>query len=411
MHMPSANLLMPPWTPLGEARALPRLWPGFAQTCHTLAGPAWPLPLPAGPATLQLCPSGPAHWTEAIALRLRWRGHDGELALDEAAQARCLGDVPADAPLAWRQILLADALHGAARALMGSVPEWEPAAAPWPRDASSLWCAVVGTADGAAPGHARLRWNAAPAWAAFAEAVGRCAHWPAGEGNAVAPTDETGHATAAAASRARRARLRTCRVPLRLELGRTRLDLASLRHIAPGDIVAVDEWRPRGPALGVQLYAGRRGELQWAAEVRQTRLTVLTATEPLMPDRPGTSRVANAPGASSAHSAPGTPSQPPASAPPVAQAIRVADSALPIEQLQRLEVTLHFDLGGLALSLEALERVAAGQVLELPQALNQCELSILCEERLLGKGQLVAVGERLGVRVTEFAVGDHAAPA
>jgi type III secretion protein Q len=234
-----------------------------------------------------------------------------------------------------------------------------------------LWC-VLATGPAARAGHARLRWGSAEAWAAFAEAVRR-------------------HPPAQPAQASHRQRLSSCLVPLRLELGRTRLDLASLRHIAPGDIVAVDEWRPRGPAIGVQLYAGRRGELQWAAEVRQTRLTVLPAPEPAMSATPAT---------------PTTPA-----ALPSVKAERVDDDALPVDQLDKLEVVLNFDLGGLALSLQALEQVAAGHVLELPQPLNQCELSILCQQRVLGKGQLVAVGERLGVRVTEFAVGAHAAPA
>jgi type III secretion protein Q len=354
---------MPAWTPLGEARALPRLWPGFAESCRRLAGRTWSWPDGAREAKLWLAPSAPSPWNEAIALRLSWRGHDGELALDAAAEAWCLGDeVPGDAPLAWRQILLADRLHAWARTLLGTAPEWEPVAAPWPRDPNALWCSIGAT------GHARLRWASAEAWALFADALRRhrpdpvAVDWPA-------------------CLRC----LGDCPVPLRLELGRTRLDLASLSHIAPGDIVAVDEWRPRGPAIGVQLYAGRRGELQWPAEVRQARLTVLPPTEPLTPS-------------------------PPAAAPAV-PARRTDGDALPIEQLDKLEVLLHFDLGGLALSLQALEQVAAGHVLELPQPLNQCELSILCEQRVLGKGQLVAVGERLGVRVTEFAVRSDAAPA
>ncbi|WP_374563761.1 type III secretion system cytoplasmic ring protein SctQ [Ideonella sp.] len=394
MHMPPATLLMPAWTPLGEARALPRLWPGFAQTCRTLAGRPWPLALQGcATTTLRLdpiAPASPPHWSEAVALRLRWQGHDGELALDAAAQAWCLGDeVPGDAPLGWRQILLADRLHGLARALLGSVPEWEPATTPWPRDPNTFWCRVGAdpawpTSTNISAGHARLRWASAEAWSAFADAVLRHAQPPTTD----APTQPLSH----------RVRLGACPIPLRLELGRTRLDLASLRQIEPGDIVAVDEWRPRGGALGVQLYAGRRGEAQWPAEVRQTRLTVLTATEATM----------NAPRAASAASSPSPAAAP---APAALQATRVADATLPIEQLEKLEVTLHFDLGGLALKLEALEQVAAGHVLELPQPLNQCELSILCQDRLLGKGQLVAVGERLGVRVTEFAVSADAAPA
>lgn len=384
MQMTPANLLKPAWTPLGDARALPRLWPGFADTCRLLAGRPWTLPSAdanGSAATLQLASVAPAHWSEAIALRLRWHGHDGELALDAAAQAWCLGDeVPGDAPLAWRQILLADRLHGLARSLLGSVPEWEPAAAPWPRDPNSLWCAFDDSSPAwpVAMGHARLRWATGEAWGAFAECVRR--HRPAPE-------------AASADWKSRAKLLGDCPIPLRLELGRTRLDLDSLKKIERGDIVAVDEWRPRGQAIGVQLYAGRRGELQWPAEVRQTRLTVLTDPEPAMPAAPAPAASGAAPSA------------------PAVKATRVADDALPVEQLEKLEVTLHFDLGGLALNLDALGQVAAGHVLELPQSLNQCELSILCQERVLGKGQLVAVGERLGVRVTEFAVSADAAPA
>jgi type III secretion protein Q len=366
MHMPPATQLLPAWTPLGEARALPRLWAGFAESCRLLAGRDWSW----SDSSLRLLPVAPSSWRESIALRLNWRGHDGELALDAAAQAWCLGDqVPGDAPLAWRQILLADRLHGWARTLLGTAPEWDPVAAPWPRDPNALWCSV------GVSGQARLRWASGEAWTLFADALRR--HRPE---------------PIAVDWRACLQRLGDCPVPLRLELGRTRLDLDSLSHIARGDIVAVDEWRPRGPAIGVQLYAGRRGELQWPAEVRQARLTVLPPTEP------PTMNPANAPPA-------------PAPAAPAVQAQRTDGDALPIEQLDQLEVLLHFDLGGLALSLRALEQVAAGHVLELPHPLNQCELSILCEQRVLGKGQLVAVGERLGVRVTEFAMRSDAAPA
>lgn len=387
MQMTPATLLMPAWTPLGDARALPRLWPGFAAVCRQLAGRTWTLDAPAADvgatssAHLRLCPGTPAHWGEALTLRLRWQGHVGELALDAAAQAWCLGDdVPGDAPLAWRQILLADRLMPMARAFLGSAPEWEASAAPWPRDVNTLWCELHALGAGptswpGACGLVRLRWASAEAWMALASVLQRL------------PPERARDVQAPQARR----HLSACRIPLRLELGRTRLDLASLRGIERGDIVAVDEWRPRGPAIGVQLYAGRRGELQWAAEVRQNRLTVLPDPEPAMPAAPATS--SSAPGASAV------------------KADCVADGALPVEQLEKLEVTLHFDLGGLALNLEALGQVAAGHVLELPHALNQCELSILCQERVLGKGQLVAVGERLGVRVTEFAMNGHAAPA
>jgi len=44
-------------------------------------------------------------------------------------------------------------------------------------------------------------------------------------------------------------------------------------------------------------------------------------------------------------------------------------------------------------------------VFDLEQALNRSTVRILAHGNVLGKGSLVAVGERLGVRVSDFALG------
>jgi type III secretion protein Q len=66
-------------------------------------------------------------------------------------------------------------------------------------------------------------------------------------------------------------------------------------------------------------------------------------------------------------------------------------------------VTLRFEVGDLAVSLGELRNLRPGHVFELAQPLNRSPVRILAHGNVLGKGYLVAVGDRLGVRVSEFA--------
>lgn len=76
---------------------------------------------------------------------------------------------------------------------------------------------------------------------------------------------------------------------------------------------------------------------------------------------------------------------------------------LPLDRLDALEVNLRFEVGDLSLSLGELKSIRAGHVFDLAQPLNRSAVRILAHGNVLGKGHLVAVGDRLGVRVAEFA--------
>ena len=77
-------------------------------------------------------------------------------------------------------------------------------------------------------------------------------------------------------------------------------------------------------------------------------------------------------------------------------------AAPPIDRLDALEVSLRFEVGDLEVSLGELRNIRAGHVFELPQPLNRSVVRIVAHGNVLGRGHLVAVGEKLGVRVTEF---------
>jgi type III secretion protein Q len=68
---------------------------------------------------------------------------------------------------------------------------------------------------------------------------------------------------------------------------------------------------------------------------------------------------------------------------------------------------LRFELAQWTASLGEIGSLAPGAVLDLGQRLDDHAVSIWVEQRCIGKGQLVAIGERLGVRLLSVFVREH----
>jgi type III secretion protein Q len=172
--------------------------------------------------------------------------------------------------------------------------------------------------------------------------------------------------------------LERLRLPLRFELGRTRLRLEEVRGIVLGDIVAIEEWRAAGAAVVVDATPGGPAGPRFTALAEGSRITIQQTRKQTMnhpADTPSTAATQEAP-------------------------------ELAVDRLDAIEVTLRFEVGDLPISLGELRNVRAGHVFELGQPLNRGPVRIVAHGNLLGKGTLVAVGDRLGVRVSEFAPGD-----
>jgi type III secretion protein Q len=80
-------------------------------------------------------------------------------------------------------------------------------------------------------------------------------------------------------------------------------------------------------------------------------------------------------------------------------AANAADSELAIGNPQELEVRISFDLGHLTLSLADLQNLQPGYSFELDLPAGG-QVRISCGDQLLGRGELVQIEDRLGVRVT-----------
>lgn len=87
-----------------------------------------------------------------------------------------------------------------------------------------------------------------------------------------------------------------------------------------------------------------------------------------------------------------------------------ADTQGPPQQsgFEEIPVNLRFELAQWTASLGEIGNLAPGAVVDLGQRLDDHAVSIWVEQRCIGKGQLVAIGERLGVRLLSIFAREHA---
>jgi type III secretion protein Q len=344
---------------LDEAEGLPRL---DARTCHALnrlygLAPEIDFTLRQKPVRVRLRYRDGQHQPAGSAYSFRLGTRRGFIRLDDMALAFLL-DEPQGAtlPHELRTILLADALQPLVERLasaLGCAFEWLPDTDS-PTPPAHVLCFTL-HADGSPALRGSLGFDSAEEWPDTAR-LPAPASFPL-------PTALT-----------------TLPVPLRLDIGRVTLRLGELRSITRGDIVAIEPWRLQGAVLGVRVHLGRQTRPTFRAEVRGSTLTVLSS------DASWT--MMKTTDASNSKPAAGDALDP------------------PLESLEGLEVTLRFEAGQLQLPLRELGQVKPGHVFDLGQPLTQSVVRIVAHGSVVGKGQLVAIGEQLGVRVIEFAAGD-----
>ncbi|MBJ9615510.1 type III secretion system cytoplasmic ring protein SctQ [Burkholderia multivorans] len=277
----------------------------------------------------------------------------GTLWLDPLAETEWLGDAAEPAvPAVIRAALLADlgaplaaTLQAATRQRVELLPPAEPAPA-WHASPSALRFELR-RADGAWRCHGALLFDAPDALAVFFASA------PA------APPD-------AAALYA------NLPVPLAFELGRTALTAAELADVVAGDIIAIEHWRAHEQDLLCVAYVRAAPAWEITGRPAGNRLTVQRIREmPLEPPRTDSASAA-------------APDTPPADAP---------------RALDGLAVDLRFELPPTSMPLGELGTLQPGAVIELPHGINQSVIHLVANGMLIGTGQLIAVGQKLGVRV------------
>jgi type III secretion protein Q len=169
------------------------------------------------------------------------------------------------------------------------------------------------------------------------------------------------------------------RLPIHLRLrwaavvGSTGLSIAAVRGLQEHDVVLIDDAKPTPNALSCWLGAGpgRRyaGRLAWRSggQLQMLQFGIGGGTK-------------------------------------MGSDIDAAPAQL--TAFDDIPVSLRFELAQWNASLAEIANLAAGAVLEIGQRIDEHAVSVWIEQRCIGKGQLVAIGERLGVRlVSVFADG------
>jgi len=152
------------------------------------------------------------------------------------------------------------------------------------------------------------------------------------------------------------------RVRLRLHLARLRMPLRRLRRLQRGDIVLLADVGPR-------VWCGTRALFDYTLHPETITVNTLESRDPM--------------------------DVPPATAQEGAEAPALLD-------LASLPLTLDVSLGQLHLSLAELSTLQPGSVLPLP-ALAYQQLQLQHDGQTVASGELVQVGDRLGVQLTRVA--------
>lgn len=276
----------------------------------------------------------------------------GTLWIDPVAETEWLGDAADPAvPAVIRAALLADLCAPLAAVLQAATRQ---RVALLPPDGAPAWDAAPAAlrfelrrADAAWRCHGALLFDAPDALAVF-------------------------FATAPAALADARATYASLPVSLVFEIGRTELTTAELADVVGGDIIAIERWQAHEQNLlcVARLPAAPAWEI--TGRPSGNRLTVERIREmPLEPTRTDSA-------------APTTHDAPPGDAP---------------RSLDGLAVDLRFELPPTSMPLGELSTLQPGAVIELQQGINQSVIHLVANGMLIGTGHLIAVGQKLGVRV------------
>ncbi|MBN3753600.1 YscQ/HrcQ family type III secretion apparatus protein [Paraburkholderia sp. Tr-20389] len=358
-------------TPLDVSPFLPRLSPAAARGLTNAYAASAPLAICLAKQAYEITwRADAAPFADANGYRFVVGPAQGTVWIDPSAEAEWLGDAAAPGvPAVLRAALLADLcapLTKALQTLTRQRVELLPPASGQPADSSiaALHFELRRTDDGWLC-HGALLFDVPDALDVF------FARPPS---SAATPRDTLA------------SRFAALPVPLTFELGRTTLMAHELADVESGDIIAIEHWHTQGQNLLCAAHLPSRPAWEVLGKPSGNRIVVERIRE--MPLEPTSSQ-----DAARAHT---TASQD-SSAQPAATTAQPPQST---RQFEGLSIELTFQLPSCTMTLGELGTLQPGAVIELEQGINQSVIRIVANGTQIGAGHLIAVGQKLGVRVT-----------
>ncbi|WPB57930.1 FliM/FliN family flagellar motor switch protein [Xylophilus sp. GOD-11R] len=172
------------------------------------------------------------------------------------------------------------------------------------------------------------------------------------------------------------------RLPSRVVLASRGLSNQVLQRLRQRDVLLLPDVpaRPGAGAAGMPMVnaclawgPGSRGALRVPVLLQDTKMTLTSPLDLAMPD------MAPVPSTNSHHG-------------------HAGDAGIS-DALARMELPVQFEMAGPSLQLADIASLVADDVLELPMAVEQSRVRMVVAGQCVGLGELVAVGNRLGVRI------------
>jgi type III secretion protein Q len=160
---------------------------------------------------------------------------------------------------------------------------------------------------------------------------------------------------------------------VKMQIGEIKLSGREFKHASKGDMISIEKWYLSGQMLATHLIVSRQGGQGRCLMVGQLDGPQIIVTE-VMPDMMQSSDA----GSQGWDSEEGS--------------------------WDDMEVNLTFDLGERLMTIKDLKRIQPGSILNLDQPIEQSTVRILANGSSVGSGQLIAIGEKLGVRVLKLNV-------
>jgi type III secretion protein Q len=163
------------------------------------------------------------------------------------------------------------------------------------------------------------------------------------------------------------------------------LTLTELSQLEPGDVLVMDAAADQRDQLAVRLMLHGRALDGMRASLHGTQLVIDHAPNPATASPSGL---------------PANPSLPHMNNPIMNNDTTMPTvTAQPIANLDSVKVDIDLELARMTVPLSALRTLSVGQVFDTQHPINSQSVVLWCGGQRLGVGQLVALGDRLGVRV------------